>query len=127
MLFRSLGEAVLGGEAERALRMIAGLRGEGEEPTLVLWALTKAMRDLWNGLASAGGGKPKMWGRQSAALDRGLRRAPRLSFGSLAVRAGRADRMVKGRLVGNAWDEIALLAADICGKSLLPTPQSVLK
>jgi DNA polymerase III subunit delta len=122
-----LGEAVLGGDAERALRMIAGLRGEGTEPTLVLWALTKAMRDLWNGLASAGGGKPKMWGRQSAALDKGLRRAPRLSFGSLAVRAGRADRMVKGRLVGNAWDEIALLAADICGKSLLPTPQSVLK
>jgi DNA polymerase-3 subunit delta len=122
-----LGEAVLGGDTERALRMIAGLRGEGTEPTLVLWALTKAMRDLWNGLASAGGGKPKMWGRPSAALDKGLRRARQLSFGALVVRAGRADRMVKGRLAGNAWDEISLLAADICGKSPLPVPQSVLK
>lgn len=123
-----LGEAVLAGDTERALRMIAGLRGEGTEPTLVLWALTKAMRDLWNGLMSAsGGGKPKMWGRPSAALDQGLRRAPRLSFGALAIRAGRADRMVKGRLAGNAWDEIALLAADICGKSPLPAAQSVLK
>ena len=120
-----LGDAVLGGDAERALRMIAGLRGEGTEPTLVLWTLTKAMRDLWNGLAS--GGKAKSWGRPSPNLDKGLRRAPRLSFGALAVRAGRADRMIKGRLSGNAWDEIALLAADICGKSPLPPAQSVLK
>jgi hypothetical protein len=34
---------------------------------------------------------------------------------------------VKGRLAGNAWDEIALLAADICGRSPLATPESVLK
>jgi DNA polymerase III subunit delta len=125
-----LGEAVLAGDAERALRMIAGLRGEGTEPTLVLWALTKAMRDLWNAMASPGpgeGGKPRMWQRQSAALDKALRRAGRLSFPALTVRAGRADRMVKGRLAGNAWDEIALLAADICGRSALPTPQTVLK
>jgi DNA polymerase-3 subunit delta len=122
-----LGEAVLAGDAERALRMIAGLRGEGTEPTLVLWALTKAMRDLWNGMANAGGGKPRTWQRQSAALDKGLRRAGRLSFPALTVRAGRADRMVKGRLGGNAWDEITLLAADICGRSPLPAPQTVLK
>jgi hypothetical protein len=50
-----------------------------------------------------------------------------LSFPALTVRAGRADRMVKGRLTGNAWDEIALLAADICGRSPLPAPQTVLK
>jgi DNA polymerase-3 subunit delta len=122
-----LGEAVLAGDAARALRMIAGLRGEGTEPTLVLWALTKAMRDLWNAMASPGGGKPRTWQRQSAALDKGLRRAGRLSFPALTVRAGRADRMVKGRLAGNAWDEIALLAADICGRSPLPPPQTVLK
>ncbi len=122
-----LGEAVLAGDAARALRMIAGLRGEGTEPTLVLWALTKAMRDLWNGMANPGGPKPRAWQRQSAALDKGLRRAGRLSFASLTVRAGRADRMVKGRLAGDPWDEIALLAADICGRSPLPTPQSVVK
>jgi hypothetical protein len=95
---------------------------------LVLWALTKAMRDLWNGMLNAGGGgKPRTWQRQSAALDKGLRRAGRLSFPALTVRAGRADRMVKGRLAGDAWDEIALLAADICGRSPLPIPLSVLK
>ena len=59
--------------------------------------------------------------------SKGLRRAGRLSFPALTVRAGRADRMVKGRLAGNAWDEITLLAADICGRSPLPAPQTVLK
>ena len=38
--------------------MIAGLRGEGTEPTLVLWALTKAMRDLWTGFEDRWSPKP---------------------------------------------------------------------
>ncbi|MDB6089506.1 MAG: polymerase subunit delta [Gammaproteobacteria bacterium] len=122
-----LGEAVLSGDAERALRMVGGLRAEGTEATLVLWSLTKAMRDLWNGMVDPGGAKPRGWQRQSAALDKGLRRASRLSFPALAVRAGRADRMIKGRLTGNAWDEIALLAADLCGRPALPLTQSMLK
>jgi len=126
-----LGEAVLAGEPERALRVLAGLRAEGTEPTLVLWALTKALRDLWNAIAGPSaevpGGKPRAWQRQTAALEKGIRRASRLSFRALTVRAGRADRMVKGRLLGNPGDEMALLAADICGRPALPAPQSVLK
>jgi len=123
-----LGEAVVAGDTPRALRILAGLRAEGVEPTLVLWSLTKAMRDLWGTIATGGAPKARAWQRsQAAALDQGARRAPRLPFGSLAVRAGRADRMVKGRLAGDAWDEIALLAADICGHPAVPAPQSMLK
>ena len=115
-----LGEAVLGGDATRALRMLAGLRAEGTEPTLVLWALMKAVRDTWN--AQAGGGKAPTWQRQAAALASALKRAPRLSFEALAVRAGRADRMIKGRLTGDAWDEMALLAGELCARPLMPVP-----
>ena len=123
-----LSEAVLEGEAHRALRVLAGLRSEGTEQTLVLWALTKALRDLWGAVSSGGGGAGRArggWQRQSAALDKAVRRAPRLSFRALALRAGRADRMIKGRLQGDAWDEMALLAADICGRPALPAPQSM--
>jgi hypothetical protein len=35
--------------------------------------------------------------------------------------------MVKGRLLGDAWDEMALLAAEICGHPALQAPRSVLK
>ena len=122
-----LGEAVLAGDAERALRMLAGLRAEGVEPTLALWGVTKAMRDIWSAGSVPGGSKSRPWQRQAAALEQGLRRAPRLSFPSLAIRATRADRMIKGRLAGDAWDEIALLAADVCGRPAVRAPQSVLK
>jgi DNA polymerase III subunit delta len=122
-----LGEAVLAGDAERALRMLGGLRAEGVEATLVLWALSKAVRDLWGCVASPDGSRPRAWGRQAAALEKGARRASRLPFSTLAIRAGRADRMVKGRLLGDPWDEMALLAADICGKPALRLSRSMLK
>jgi DNA polymerase-3 subunit delta len=123
-----LSEAVLEGEAARALRVLAGLRSEGTEQTLVLWALTKALRDLWGAISSGGAGRARGgWQRQAAALDRAVRRAPRLSLRARARRAARADRMIKGRLRGNAWDEMALLAADICGRPAVPAPQSMFK
>jgi DNA polymerase-3 subunit delta len=121
-----LGEAVLGGDVERALRMLAGLRAEGVEATLVLWALSKAVRDLW-GTISSDDSRPRAWGRQAMALEKGARRAGRLPFGVLASRAARADRMIKGRLFGDPWDEMSLLAADICGRPALRPARSVLK
>jgi DNA polymerase-3 subunit delta len=121
-----LGEAVLAGDAPRALRMLAGLRAEGVEATLVLWSLTKALRDVWNAVNSPGAG-PRAWQRQAAALEKAVRRAPRLSFGALAIRAGRADRMAKGRLPGDAWDEMGLLAVELAGQPALPAPESMLK
>jgi DNA polymerase-3 subunit delta len=115
-----LGETVLAGDAARALRMLAGLRAEGTEATLALWALTRALRDVWT--AREGGGRAPAWQRQGAALAKASRRAPRLSFKALAQRAGRADRMIKGRLVGNAWDEMALLVLELCGQPALVAP-----
>jgi DNA polymerase III subunit delta len=115
-----LGESVLAGEAPRALRMLAGLRAEGTEPTLVLWALARSLRDVWN--SQSGGGRPQPWQRPgaAAALAQAQRRAPRLSFRDLVRRASRADRMIKGRLAGNPWDELALLAGDICAQPAMP-------
>ena len=109
-----LGEALLLGETARALRMLAGLRAEGTEATLALWAITRALRDLWS--AHAGGTAPPAWQRRSAALAKALRRAPQLSFAALAQRAARADRMIKGKESGDAWDEMALLITQLCGQ-----------
>jgi DNA polymerase-3 subunit delta len=114
-----LGEALLNGDTARALRMLAGLRAEGTEATLVLWALTKAVRDIWNAHTGAANRAPA-WQRQAAALAQAQRRAPRLPFRGLIRRAARADRMIKGRLSGDAWDEMALLAAELCAPGRVP-------
>ena len=121
-----LGECALAGDTARALRMLEVLRAEGVEPTLVLWSLSKTVRDLWGSVHSAGGGRPT-WRRQTAALEQGERRAPKLHFGRLTARATRADRMIKGRESGDAWDEMALLAMDICARPIMPLPRSVVK
>jgi DNA polymerase-3 subunit delta len=120
-----LSEAALAGDTARALHVLAGLRAEGVEPTLVLWAVNKAARDLWHAQAAAdAGAQPRTWQRQAAALAKGLRRARDVPFGHVALRAERADRMIKGRLAGNAWDELALLTAEFCTRPLLPLPRS---
>ena len=106
--------------------MLEGLRAEGVEPVLVLWSLSKSVRDLW-GAAHSQGGKAPAWRRQTAALEKGLRRASQLHFGRLTARATRADRMIKGRETGDAWDEMALLAMDICARPVLPLPRSMMK
>jgi DNA polymerase-3 subunit delta len=121
-----LGEAALAGDAARALHVLAGLRAEGVEATLVLWAVNKAVRDLWHAMeaSASGGAAPKSWQRQSAALAKGLRRARSVAFARVSARAQRADRMIKGRMAGDAWDEIALLAAEFCTRAILPLPRS---
>jgi DNA polymerase-3 subunit delta len=102
-----LGESVLEGDAARALRVLAGLRAEGTEAVLVLWALAKALRDLWG--AASGASRAPSWQRQAAALSQAARRAPRMPYATLAAQASRADRMIKGRVPGDAWEELALL------------------
>jgi DNA polymerase-3 subunit delta len=123
-----LGEAALAGDTARALHVLAGLRAEGVEPTLVLWAINKAVRDLWHAHGSADAGTPpRTWQRNAAALAQGLRRVRSVPFGRVTLRAERADRMVKGRLVGDAWEEMALLTAEFCTRPLLPLPRTVFK
>lgn len=122
-----LGECALSGDAARTLRILDGLRAEGVEPVLVLWSLSKSVRDLWAAVSAPPGGRARAWPRQTAALEKGQRRAGQLSFPRLNARAVRADRMIKGRQAGDAWDEMALLAVDICALPVLTSPRSMLK
>jgi DNA polymerase-3 subunit delta len=114
----ALGEAVLQGDAQRALRVLAGLRGEGVEPTLVLWSITRELRNLWSlrrGEDPSRRPGPRLPPSQLAALERARPRAAKLPYARLSSRALRVDRMIKGRLAGDPWNELALLCAEFCG------------
>lgn len=93
-----LAPAIASGEARRALRVLEGLRAEGTELPLVLWMVAREVRTL------------------------ARNRVRRLPFGRLIERAARVDRMLKGQLRGEAWDELALLAAEACGMHPFPMP-----
>jgi DNA polymerase III subunit delta len=112
-----LGEAALGGDVPRALRILSGLRSEGVEATLALWSLAREVRNVWGTTQNGGGGG---WQRPSAALENARRRAARLPYARLAARVSRADRMIKGQHAGDAWDEMALLIVEFAGRRSLP-------
>jgi DNA polymerase-3 subunit delta len=97
-----LGAAVQSRNAARALTVIAGLRADGDEQLLALWVLARELRAM-----------------QSADLNSGARRW-RLPYARLAARAVRVDRMIKGGATGNYWDEMGLLATELCGLRILP-------
>lgn len=114
-----LGDAALAGDVPRALRILSGLRSEGEEAPMVLGILALQIRNAWSTTRNdgeRGGG----YQRPSAALDNAKRRAGRLPYARLAARLSRADRMIKGRHRGDAWDEMALIIVEFAGRRTLP-------
>jgi len=114
-----LGEAALAGDVPRALRILGGLRSEGTEPVLVLWSLAREIRNAW-GTTQHDGSGTRGWQRPSGALEIAKRRAARLPYARLAARVARADRMIKGRQSGDAWDEMALAIVEFSGRRTLP-------
>jgi len=117
-----LGEAALAGDAARTLRILDGLRGEGTEPTLVLWVLCREIRALAEARTAGQGGPAHGWQGQKRLklLDAAVRRMRRTPLGPLIGHAARVDRAIKGRGPGDAWDELAWLAARLAGVELPP-------
>lgn len=110
--------ALLEGDAARCARLLEGLKGEGEAPPLVLWALANEIRTLANlrqgmdegqqlqGLLKA---ERVFEERRKQAIQRAL---PRLTSGTLRtaiLHAAKIDRMIKGLAGGDVWDEFLQL------------------
>lgn len=117
-----LGEAMLLGDTPRALRVLAGLRAEGVEPTLILWAVWQELRALWLTLVP-GAPVQAIWSRNRnhmAVAATRLKPLGRAFFARLNERAAVADRIAKGRLHGNVWDALGLLVAEFAsGRTVL--------
>ncbi len=110
-----LDRALTQADVARALRVLAGLRSEEVELPLVLWAAIKALHAVL--AAESGAPAPRGGYGYNSAPPR--RRRMGASPAALVARAARADAMAKGRARGDAWDELALLAAELCGKPAL--------
>jgi DNA polymerase-3 subunit delta len=117
-------DAALAGDVPRVTRMLDGLRGEGVEPVLVLWALTRELRSLADMAAQIESGKgidgvlARVWGKRKGPVRAGLQRHNRARWQQMLRRAARLDRVVKGAATGNAWDELLQLGLLIAGVQL---------
>jgi DNA polymerase-3 subunit delta len=117
-----LGDAALAGDPVRALRILEGLRGEGAEPTLVLWVLAREIRALARARPGRGGatGYSGQSGRRAEILDAAARRIGASRVTPLVRQAARTDRSIKGLGDGDPWDELACLVAGLAGAAVLP-------
>ena len=99
-----LGEAVLAGQAARALRMLDGLRSAGEAAVLVQWTLAEDIRGLKRVKDALAAGKPmplalreaRVWGAKERVFERAVTLIPESAIAHLLDAAHLCDGLVKG-------------------------------
>jgi len=134
-----LGEAVLAGQTARVLRMLDGLRAEGEAPVLVHWTLAEDIRALKRVKDSVDQGKPlplalreaRVWGAKERLFERLV---PLLADHTLAhwvESASICDGLVKGlkhpHWPLDAWDGLTRLALMVTQHTAAPKPAQPLR
>jgi len=99
-----LGEAVLAGQAARALRMLDGLRNEGEAAVLVHWTLAEDIRSLKRVKDALAAGKPlplalrdvRVWGAKERVFERAVTLMSESTLAHLLDAAHVCDGLMKG-------------------------------
>jgi DNA polymerase III subunit delta len=120
-----LNEAMLAGDTARLVRMIEGLKGEGEALPLVLWAMAEEIRTLLKIKAGAAQGKAigmllkeyRIWGPRERLMEPALRRLKLSTLEGALQEAAQIDKMVKGlrarAFAGDAWDALLQLGLKV--------------
>jgi DNA polymerase-3 subunit delta len=112
-----LSDAVLAGDSARALRVLAGLRAEGVEPTLVSWALTRDLTMLARvSYAQAHGenvdnalARLNVWRRRQPAVKLAVRRYGALRMAQFLRQAAEVDNVIKGNPPEPPWEALTAL------------------
>jgi DNA polymerase-3 subunit delta len=114
-----LADAAIGGDAARALHIVAGLREEGEEIIPLMGWMLMQLRILTR-LSAAGADlaqamrAERIWpAAREALFRRALNAGGAEHWERCIAQAGRIDAMAKGRPPGDAWRELERLVAAI--------------
>ena len=127
-----LGEAVLAGQTARVLRMLDGLRAEGEAAVLVHWGLAEDIRALKRVKESLAQGKPlpmafnesRVWGVKQRLYERVLPLLAEHQLAHLVQAASLCDGIIKGLKQPDwplePWDALRRLALMLAQAVALP-------
>jgi DNA polymerase-3 subunit delta len=113
-----LATAASRGQAARALQVLEGLKSEGIEPPLILWALSRELRGLWQARERErlrSNERGSAWNQASPPSPEAMARARQLPLAQLLREASNVDRIVKGQLRGDAWTALRALTAAFAG------------
>jgi len=121
-------DACLSGDSRRVVRMIQGLQGEGVEPVLVNWALSREIRGLIPLAISVANGQrpeqvvshPSVWPKRKPLVAAALKRHSVANLQHMLQHDAKIDRIIKGLSAGNVWDELLQLALGLAGVTMFP-------
>jgi DNA polymerase-3 subunit delta len=120
-----LNEAMLGGDTVRLVRMVEGLKGEGEALPLVVWAVSEEIRTLLKLQAGIEQGRAlgqllkeyRIWGPREKLMQPALRRLSLKTLEAALQEAAQVDKMIKGlrapAFSGDAWDALLQLGLKV--------------
>jgi DNA polymerase-3 subunit delta len=108
---------MLAGDAARYVRVIDGLKGEGEAPSLVLWALSEELYALARIQAGVAMGRAvddllrenRVWGTRQRPMKAAAARLRPAAVQRALAHAATVDRAIKGVGSGEPWDEFLKL------------------
>lgn len=120
-----LRDAMLAGNAAKALTVLAGLRAEGEALPLVLWAVGEEIRVLARLAATQSAGqdlqaemrRQRIFGPREHLVRQTLNRVPQQAWPAAVQHAHDIDRLIKGLKVqgrlNDPWEELGRLTLRI--------------
>jgi DNA polymerase-3 subunit delta len=111
----TLSDALLRADTARVVRIIEGLRLEGEDAILVLWTLLEEIRSVLQ--VSSGSNARRLfrggYKRKDQLIAVSQKMSKRLAFDFLK-RTGRIDGMIKGVIDQDPWAELLKVACEFC-------------
>ncbi|BFM17260.1 DNA polymerase III subunit delta [Maricurvus nonylphenolicus] len=130
----NLTDKALHGDARAAIKTLHGLRGEGTDATVVLWALAREVRSLAQISHATSQGQnfdwacknAGVWDKRKPLMKGALRRLKLQQLQMLLRKANAIDKAIKGMRDADPWDDLLDLTLNIAGTfSLTPSVQNL--
>lgn len=125
-------DKALHGDSRGAIKTLHGLKGEGTDATVILWALAREVRTLSKLSHQLEQGKSfdvaakqsGVWDNRKALIKTALRRLKTPQLQHLLRKANAIDKSIKGMRRADTWGELMDLTLNIAGvNSLAPAVQ----
>lgn len=122
-----LADKALSGDSRASVVHLQGLRGEGTEPTIVLWALAREIRALTAIKEALDNGKSfdfvaksaGVWDNRKTLVRNALKRLNRTQLHLLVRKASLADKVIKGLGSGDIWNVLLDIVLSMSGAHAL--------
>lgn len=123
----NLTDALLAGDPVRTSRILTGLQGEGLEPPIILWGITRELRQLINLKHRVDQGQSfdricrdlRIWDKRKPVYQKAIKAHSGRQLHQLILMAQQVDQRIKGIEKGKSWPILNQLCLKFSGLNVL--------